>query len=496
MKILSCTYIQEDLTMLDRKQNSYTTYTILLATLFIGLFFHVLNIIMPQSFIVSAAESTELSTIHHVYLDDTYLGPIKDKTVVEKYLAEQIESMEQADEGFTYGTAQELSYIPERVFYVDINIEQLLTRLDQQLEIDILATTITFENNQLGHFASVEQAEEAIFQYKSLFVDEERLLELAEQEDSERETSLEIGESRVVDVSLSEDVLFTESIVSKDELINVKEAVQLLEKGTLEDMIHVVESGDTLYSIAALYDLTEETLLELNEDLTSDSILRIDQEINVTDYVPIVDVIVYEEELKEETIAYKEKTEQTDDLFRGETKLKQSGSDGKKHVHRAIEKINGQVENREVLEEEVIKEVQDEITLEGTKVISSRGTGDFIRPAIGGYISSQYGPRWGSFHRGVDFARPSNRNILASDNGVVEVASSSGSYGNYVVINHNNGFKTLYAHLSSISVRVGQTVPQGTKIGVMGSTGRSTGIHLHFEVLKNGSNINPMSVLN
>src|SRR5690625_999992 len=146
MKILSCTYIQEDLTMLDRKQNSYTTYTILIATLFIGLFFHVLNIIMPQSFIVSAAESTELSTIHHVYLDDTYLGPIKDKTVVEKYLAEQIESMEQADEGFTYGTAQELSYIPERVFYVDINIEQLLTRLDQQLEIDILATTITFEN--------------------------------------------------------------------------------------------------------------------------------------------------------------------------------------------------------------------------------------------------------------------------------------------------------------------------------------------------------------
>ena len=64
-----------------------------------------------------------------------------------------------------------------------------------------------------------------------------------------------------------------------------------------------------------------------------------------------------------------------------------------------------------------------------------------------------------------------------------------------IVINHNNGYETLYAHLSSIDVSVGQTVPQGTKIGVMGSTGRSTGIHLHFEVLKNGSNINPMSVL-
>ena len=65
-----------------------------------------------------------------------------------------------------------------------------------------------------------------------------------------------------------------------------------------------------------------------------------------------------------------------------------------------------------------------------------------------------------------------------------------------IIIKHNNGYETLYAHLSSIDVSVGQTVPQGTKIGVMGSTGRSTGIHLHFEVFKNGTNIDPMSVLN
>jgi murein DD-endopeptidase MepM/ murein hydrolase activator NlpD len=63
------------------------------------------------------------------------------------------------------------------------------------------------------------------------------------------------------------------------------------------------------------------------------------------------------------------------------------------------------------------------------------------------------------------------------------------------VVNHNNGYKTLYAHLSNISVNVGQTVPKGAVLGTMGSTGHSTGIHLHFEVLKNGSNINPASVL-
>ena len=125
----------------------------------------------------------------------------------------------------------------------------------------------------------------------------------------------------------------------------------------------------------------------------------------------------------------------------------------------------------------------------------SRGTGTFAWPAVGGYVSSKMGARWGRVHQGIDIARPSSRTILAADNGVVTKAGKHSTYGNRIVIKHNNGYETLYAHLSSIDVSVGQTVPQGTKIGVMGSTGRSTGIHLHFEVFKNGTNIDPMSVL-
>ena len=96
-------------------------------------------------------------------------------------------------------------------------------------------------------------------------------------------------------------------------------------------------------------------------------------------------------------------------------------------------------------------------------------------------------------HKGLDIARPSNRSILAADNGVVVSAGADGSFGNKIVINHNNGLKTLYAHLSSIDVSVGQTVEKGSKIGVMGSTGNSTGIHLHFEVHKNGVFQNPLN---
>lgn len=99
-------------------------------------------------------------------------------------------------------------------------------------------------------------------------------------------------------------------------------------------------------------------------------------------------------------------------------------------------------------------------------------------------------------HKGIDIARPANRNILAADNGVVEFAGyDNGGYGNKIIINHNNGMKTVYAHLSSISVSVGQTVEKGKVIGIMGSTGNSTGIHLHFELYKNGALQNPLDYL-
>ena len=268
-----------------------------------------------------------------------------------------------------------------------------------------------------------------------------------------------------------------------------------MEKGTLTDKIHTVETGDTLFSIVKQYDLTLDQLLEINQDLTEESVLQLVHEINVTAYAPFVDVVVKQEKQVEEVIKFETIVEETDALYKGETRTITEGSDGAKDVTYDMELVNGKVVSKEVLESTVTTEVVNKTIEKGTKVIPSRGTGDFSWPAVGGYLSSPYGPRWGSFHKGIDIARPSNRNIIASDNGVVEKASYGSGYGNYVVVNHNNGYKTLYAHLSNISVNVGQTVPKGAVLGTMGSTGRSTGIHLHFEVIKNGSNINPATVL-
>lgn len=134
------------------------------------------------------------------------------------------------------------------------------------------------------------------------------------------------------------------------------------------------------------------------------------------------------------------------------------------------------------------------VVLKGTKVTPSEGSGNFIWPVAGHRITSYYGKRWGRLHKGFDMVGSSS--VKAADNGVVELADDSMSgYGNAIIINHNNGYKTLYGHLSKINVKAGQVVEQGEAIGVMGNTGHSFGTHLHFEVYLNGKLKNPADYL-
>ena len=115
--------------------------------------------------------------------------------------------------------------------------------------------------------------------------------------------------------------------------------------------------------------------------------------------------------------------------------------------------------------------------------------------------SSSYGKRIdpiagvSSFHTGTDMACPTGTPIYAAMSGTIATAGVSRVYGNYVIIEHGNGYQTLYAHMSKIIATKGQWVSQGTRIGLVGSTGYSTGPHLHFTVYKNGKLVDPMSVL-
>jgi murein DD-endopeptidase MepM/ murein hydrolase activator NlpD len=130
----------------------------------------------------------------------------------------------------------------------------------------------------------------------------------------------------------------------------------------------------------------------------------------------------------------------------------------------------------------------------------STATGSFVWPIPSStYVTSGFGlrihPIFGTerYHNGIDISANSGATIVAADSGTIAIATYSSSYGNYVMIYHSNGTSTLYAHMSSIAVSVGDSVKQGQTIGYVGSTGWSTGPHCHFEIAVNGTRVNPLN---
>lgn len=150
-------------------------------------------------------------------------------------------------------------------------------------------------------------------------------------------------------------------------------------------------------------------------------------------------------------------------------------------------------------------ETRDSQLLALETVILSRSLNDSLRPegrpVEAGYISSYYGGRSDPFdgsaavHRGVDFAGAMGSNVLAVAAGIVTRVDRASGYGNLVEVSHGSGYSTRYAHNSKVLVRVGETVTRGQAIALMGSTGRSTGPHVHFEVLRNGRHLNPLAFI-
>ncbi|GBG77424.1 hypothetical protein CBR_g23873 [Chara braunii] len=130
-------------------------------------------------------------------------------------------------------------------------------------------------------------------------------------------------------------------------------------------------------------------------------------------------------------------------------------------------------------------------TVRRSPSVSSLVFGPPVRPADG-FVSSPFGWRWGAFHEGVDLAAAQGTPILAANRGVVTFAGWSGGYGYLLTIQHNGGFSTRYGHCCAIHSRVGQKVARGQQVAAVGSTGHSTGPHLHFEVRRNDEALDPL----
>ena len=173
-----------------------------------------------------------------------------------------------------------------------------------------------------------------------------------------------------------------------------------------------------------------------------------------------------------------------------------------RQLYQAKEQISDQVlaltQQISDLDAEIQAELERRRLERGTDTIfggepARPGTGVFLWPSDVTFgISSPFGPRWNTMHWGIDIPAPMGTNVLAADCGVVVDSRWNGGFGYYILINHGNGYFTLYAHQMQNLVSAGQMVSRGEVIGLVGSTGFSTGPHIHFEIHRHGERVDPM----
>lgn len=198
-----------------------------------------------------------------------------------------------------------------------------------------------------------------------------------------------------------------------------------------------------------------------------------------------VSVISAEKITEREAIPFETRAEKNTSVPNGKTISE--GVNGEKDVVYFVSKINGIETERYVISETVISEPTD-------KIISENEALSFKIP-VKGAVSSVFGQRWGRNHDGVDIAANTGDKVTASESGTVIFCGEAGGYGKLIIMEHKEGFKTYYGHLSTTLAATGVFAAQGTVIGEVGSTGNSTGPHLHFEIRKNDVPCDPLSFI-
>ena len=204
----------------------------------------------------------------------------------------------------------------------------------------------------------------------------------------------------------------------------------------------------------------------------------------------IVDVNIKCRENRVEGIVPNTKIVRQDDMYIGESKTDE-GKVGSKEVLAEVTYRNGLKVSETILNENIIESSKDNIIYKGSKNPINDGFAFLDHPTRGGYITSNFGRRWGRDHNGLDIAHNVGDPVYSTFDGVVKERHYESGYGNKILIEHEGKIETIYAHLSKFEINIGDEVRKGDLIGRVGNTGRSTGPHLHFEVRVNGVPVDP-----
>lgn len=304
------------------------------------------------------------------------------------------------------------------------------------------------------------------------------------------DASANVGEDGILSVEFQENIEVIETYATQEQLSDVQTAYEGITKEQANNEVYQVQAGDCLSTIADKYGMTTADLLAINEGLEIDSNILIGDQIVVMVPKPELSVVMQEQTTYTEDYEADVQYVDNPNKYIGDDTVIQEPQTGNRTVTAIVSYNNATETGREIIKQIINTEAVPKIVERGTMPLPT-----YIRPTTYGTLTSGFGARWGTIHKGIDWGVPVGTACRASRAGRVVSAGWSGGYGYCVVIDHGDGVRTRYAHLSSIQVSTGQYVDQGEVIALTGNTGNSTGPHIHFEIIVNGTQVNPAGYL-
>ncbi len=436
---------------------------------------------------------------YDVYVQDQKIGSVQNPTQIEQIFSQKRQEYKNKypDIEMTLKT-EGITTKAQKAYKAEVDSKATLQKLDGMLKGYAKGVELKIDGKVVAIVKDQATVDNVLQQVKQQYLPakEVKQLQLKKMSRSVMASTISTAAepaSNMKSIKITEKVDVTSVNTDPTKVLSAEEVTDILTKSKDGPIIYTIAEGDTLSSIVKRYNISEKKIY-LNNPGIKEKYLKIGDTIKLT--VPKLPVTVTTvEQVSEEIVTAPEvEIRKTSELPAGKSKVVRPGQDGLKVMEYLVTKENGEVVDEQWLDQEVVKGSVTEVVLQGTK-IAGQGSGQFSWPVRGATISSTYGSRWGRQHKGIDMVS-GNRTIMAADEGVVTFTGNISGYGKAVIINHSNGYTTLYGHMSSITVSQGQTVDKGDGVGIMGNTGRSTGTHLHFEIKKNNVAQNPMRYLN
>ena len=438
----------------------------------------------PISFLaVSAALGVALtlttlySSSYHVLVDGQEVGVVADQAVVTNAIA-QVERQGTRLLGNPYQVSGDVDYRFGLTLKSELDSQKTIEHyFYQQLDeasVELRKYQVTVNGVAVGAVEDQDQLDALLEELKNQYVNENT-----------------IRSSFVERVNI-------ENVYTDENLLTLDEMRAALTENTTGETTYTVVQGDTFNAIAYANDMSVSDLKALNPNVNINR-LMIGDVLNVKEIIPLLSVTTIDDVTYTEAIPCPVKTVEDNTIYEGSSKILIQGVEGEAQVNAHVTYVNGRETEREEITRTTLREPTTTTKAIGTKPRpKTASTGTYSWP-IYGRITSYFGGRniFGSYsyHSGIDISASYGAPIYAADGGTVTFSGWKGTYGKLVIITHDNGTKTYYAHNSSLLVSSGQKVYKGQQIAKAGSTGRSTGTHCHFEVRVNGTAVNPLSYL-